>query len=389
MSATTFFTTLRQTYPTADALLAWLRSDEGGRIVVRDNHTTAEDPFVILHYDKETSDMTKEHVGLFRSVIWNTHTNRPVGMGPVHGLQLTHLRSANGGESDAAADTFIVEDFVDGVMINLFHTGARWQVATRTQLGAQSQFYGTRTFADLFWETFARKGLVMDQLDKAVCYSWVLQHPEERIVVAPTYGIPQLWLVEQYRCNETKGTLVLEPVTLSAKPAVHADVRTVDAICERVAALSICHKHQCQGLVARRVSDGARFKIRGEAYNAVRILRGNQAKRPYLWLERWGEGRLGTYLQIYPEEAHEANAVIGTFKQCTQEVHDYYMRVYRRHEMPLGEAPAKYRKILWEANQAGKGAYFKDLCAFMNGQDTARKLWLVNFERRYGSGGAA
>lgn len=378
MIATTFFTTLRQTYPTADALLAWLRSDEGGRIVIRDKHTSAEDPFVVLHYDKETSDTTKAHVGLFRSVIWDVNRNEPVCMGPVRGLQLD--------AADASADTFVVEDFVDGVMLNLFHTGARWQVATRTQLGAQSQFYGTRTFADLFWETFARKGLSIDQLDKDVCYSWVLQHPEERIVVAPTYGIPQLWLVEQYR--RTNGTLVPEPVTLS-KPTVHADVSTVAGICERVAALSIRHKHQFQGLVARRVSDGVRFKLRSEVYNAVRHLRGNHAKRPYLWLERWGEGRLSAYLQIYPEEAHEANAVVAAFKQCTQEIHDYYMRVYRRHELPLGSAPAKYRKLLWEVNQAGKGAYFKDLCAFMNGQDTARKLWLVNFERRYGYGVAA
>jgi hypothetical protein len=371
MNPTTFFNKLTNTYPTADALLAWLRSDEGGRIVVRDKHVTADESFVVLHYDKETSYMTKAHVGLFRSVIWDTHTNRPVAMGPVRGL---HLDFA------AEGDTFLVEDFADGVMINLFHTGTRWQVATRTQLGAQNHFYGSRSFAELFWETFARKGFHLDQLDPCVCYSWVIQHPDERIVVAPNYGIPQLWLVEQFR--RTEGTLVSEPVSLSAKVATHDDVRTVAEIRERVAALNIRHKHQCQGLVARR-SDGTRFKIRCEAYNAARMLRGNQAKRSYLWLERWSEGRLGDYLRIYPEESHEANATIGAFKQCTQEIHDTYMRVYRRHELPLGSAPAKYRKILWDANQAGKGAYFKDLCAFMNAQDTARKLWLINFEKRY------
>lgn len=375
MNPTTFFKTLTATYPTADALLAWLRSDEGGRIVVRDKHVTADDPYVILHYDKESSDMTKAHVSVFRSVIWDIHINRPVAMGPVRGL---HLEAA-----DAATDTFLVEDFVDGVMVNLFHTGARWQVATRTQLGAQNHFYGGRSFADLFWETFARKGLHLDQLDPRVCYSWVLQHPDERIVVAPNYGIPQLWLVEQYRRED--GALVPEPVTLAARVAAHGDVRTVAEIRERVAALNIRHKHQCQGLVARRVSDGARFKIRCEAYDAARQLRGNQAKRPYLWLERWSEGRLGDYLRIYPEEAHDANATIGAFKQCTQEIHAYYMKVYRRHELPLGSAPAKYRKILWDAHQVGKGAYFKDLCAFMNAQDTARKLWLINFEKRYAS----
>jgi hypothetical protein len=383
MNSTTFFAKIREQYPTVTSFLTWLRSDEGGRIVVRDSQMTHDEPFVILHYDKLTSDMTKDHVGFFRSVIWDIREHRPVAMSPVRGLHLTKTET----ETETEVETFVVEDFVDGVMITMFHTGARWQLATRTQIGAQNHFYGTRAFADLFWESFACKGIRIEQLDTDVCYSWVLQHPEERIVVAPTYGIAQLWLVEQYRRKDD--TLIAEPITLDARPVAHTDVHTVGEIHERVTAWSLRLKHQWQGVVARRVSDGARFKLRSDIYTVIRQLRGNQATRPYLWLERWSEGRLGTYLQIYPEEEHEAQAIVGAFKQCTQETHDYYMKVYRRHEMPLGAVPAKYRKILWDAHHAGKGAYFKDLCAFMNGQDTARKLWLVNFERRYGSGGAA
>jgi hypothetical protein len=61
------------------------------------------------------------------------------------------------------------------------------------------------------------------------------------------------------------------------------------------------------------------------------------------------------------------------------------MSVYRRKELPLGRAPQKYRKLLWDAHQANKGAYFPHLRQFMNEQDTARKLWLVNYGVRYGS----
>jgi hypothetical protein len=60
-----------------------------------------------------------------------------------------------------------------------------------------------------------------------------------------------------------------------------------------------------------------------------------------------------------------------------------YLKVYREKVLPLGEAPQKYRKLLWDAHKAGKGAYFPNLRSFMNEQDTARKLWLVNYEVRY------
>jgi hypothetical protein len=64
------------------------------------------------------------------------------------------------------------------------------------------------------------------------------------------------------------------------------------------------------------------------------------------------------------------------------------MSVYRKKELPLGQAPQKYRKLLWDAHQANKGAYFPHLRQFMNEQDTARKLWLVNYATRYESAAA-
>jgi len=130
-------------------------------------------------------------------------------------------------------------------------------------------------------------------------------------------------------------------------------------------------------------SSGLRYKLRGNAYEEARLLRGNQAKLPYTWLERWAQGSLPAYLRLYPEEACDAEACLAKYKTATQELHDLYMKVYRRRELPLGKAPQKYRKLLWDAHKAGGCAYFPTLRDFMNGQDTARKLWLVNYEQRY------
>jgi hypothetical protein len=374
---TTFFNDLTIRFPTSEALLAWLRSDEGGRLHVREQWATPDSPLALIHYDKETSDMTVPHVGLFRSVVWNTNTNRPVCIAPARGLAFSKAVEES---VDPAGVATVVEDFVDGVMLNMFYDGVRWRLATRTVLDAECTFYGSRSFAHLFWETFDATGLdITRDLTTDATYSWVLQHPEERIVVSPTYGIPKLYLV-----SATGGALSERLQALI--PQKHT-LATLEDVKERVAAWGKRFGPQWQGVVLK-TPDGRRFKLRSNEYDEARHLRGNQAKRAFVWLERWGQGRLPAYLRLFPEEEHEATSVVERFKAATKEAHETYLKVYRRHELPLGQAPQKFRKLLWEAHQAGKGAYFPTFRQFMNDQDTARKLWLVNWDLRYGAAAA-
>jgi hypothetical protein len=65
-------------------------------------------------------------------------------------------------------------------------------------------------------------------------------------------------------------------------------------------------------------------------------------------------------------------------------VHDVHQAIYKRREYPLGRASRKYRKLIWDMRQAGIKGFFPDIRAFMNKQDVARKLWLVNYEEHYG-----
>lgn len=353
--------TLNYTLPTVDATFGYLRSPAGGSLLIRDRD---DDRYALVYY-KKGADLVAPHASLFRSALWDKENNSAVFIG--------HARMNN---LDEIGDRAIisVEAFVDGFMINMFWDKGAWRLATRTQLDASGHFYGTRSFAELFWETFENAGLTTDDLDKDVGYCWVVQHPEERIVVAPAYGIPTVTLV-----NATG------PVSdkLSAlRPATYP-LTTVAAVREFVATEGRRLKHQFKGLVV--VTAEGRYKVRSAEYDAALALRGS--KRAYSWLEHWCTGKLPAYLKIYPEEACEAEAVIARFKDCTQEAYDLYVKVYRERAFPLKEAPQKYRKLLWDARQDGTCAYFPNMRKFMNNQDTARKLWLVNYETRYAVSG--
>lgn len=355
-------------FTSAEDFFAWCRSEEGGRLVVR---TTPNTPYALIYYDKDTTNMEMPHVGQFRSVIWNTDTNAPVCSGPVRGLPFSRAT-----EDGVDLSSAVVEEFADGVMINMFHNGTWWVLSTRTRLFATCSFYGHRTFTELFWEAIHPDAVAA--LNPAHTYSWVLQHPEERIVIAPNYGIPRVFLVET-SCPETE----LPEVLRKLRPTRYNDLATLADVQERVTAWGKRFNNMWQGLVIK-TTDGRRYKLRSKQYDAARLLRGNQPKLSYVWLERWDQGLLGQYLAQYPEERTAATALVERFKECVQELHNLYQRVYRKKELRLGEAPQKYRKLLWDCHAANAGAYFPNTRKFMNAQDTARKLWLVNYEQRYG-----
>lgn len=368
----TCFSTLIREFPNSEELLAWLRSPAGGSLIVRES----EDPdLVLIHYDKNRKPTIKTpHSALFRSVIWNRRTNRPVSVAPPRSRGLDAL------PADAAPGQLIVEDFVDGVMVNQFHDGTRWRLATRTRLDAGGHFFGSRSFAELFRETAAMVGLKEEDLDPACSYTWVLTHPEERIVVRPHYGIPRLTLVQTVHVSPegfigfcTRDTLQL----LSFAPTLYPDLQTKEDVRAAVEVRGSVAGAGWQGLVVK-LWDGRRFKCRSKEYMVARQLRGNQATLAFTWLERWAEGRLTEYLSVFPEERVSATATVTRFKALTQEVADQYRRVYQAHACRLGEAPAHFRRILWEIRESGiNGNYFPNVRQFMNDMDTARKLWLL------------
>lgn len=350
-------------------LFEWLQSAEGGHLRIRQSEKERE-RYAIIYYSKKHSNMKLGHVRECRSVVWDTKDGKLACRSHGHSRPLS--------EHSCDDDVCSIFELVDGVMVNMFWDAdkADWRLATRTCLDATNSFYGTRSFADLFWETFHTQGLdVKRDLDSTCYYSWVLQHPEERIVVAPLYGTPKLWVVSiSPNMDKMDG---LHPF-LPSKITLPENTGLVEFITNEGARRG----PQFQG-VTFYTEDGSRYKMRTAEYNRARNLRGNQAKRPYHWLELWGNGQFGAYLKLYPEEKCDAEAVVEAFKSATQELYDLYQKVYRRKELPLGEAPQKYRKLLWEAHHANAGAYFPKTRSFMNKQDTARKLWLVNYERRY------
>lgn len=394
------FADLIKSYPTWDALKAYLTSEEGGQLRVED-HATAESPFALIRYVKGRSDLSKFHVRAFHSVVWDIREHRPVSITPFKSVDGENLPPAT-----SALSEFRVEEFRDGVMIGMFWDtySRRWRIHTRSVLDAHCRFYSqTKTFNNMFWEAFAflsaSTGFTLENMDKTRSYTWVLQHPENRIVCHT--AIPNITCVETTQCHVADATRA-EPwspfkcvfeAPADPRIAVRAYVLpTWDALRQKVADDDRRFHHNTQGYIVKDLVAGLRWKIRTPSYNAARLLRGNTARRDFVWLSVWKEGRdaMFKYFRVFPEENREANALIQRWKAATNDVFHIYVDAFKARTLDRKQIPPKYRPLVYALHNEfmtrlkpeGKSVDWKTALAFMNSRDVAQMLFVINWEAR-------
>ena len=144
MNSTNIFAQLQASFPTYNQLHDYLAS-----VGVQAN-TKDGDPLVIFRYNRDKADLTSPIVRAFRSVVWDSRLNRPVYVAPIKSTPMTSWPND--------LTNIVVEDFVDGVMVNVFMDPSTntWRLATRSRLDADNKFY-EHTFASLFnhtWQSF-------------------------------------------------------------------------------------------------------------------------------------------------------------------------------------------------------------------------------------------
>lgn len=378
------FSSLSNTYPTWGALSIFLSSEAGGYLRV-DDHSTPEQPFALIRYVKGKSNFSLPHVGAFRSVVWDVLKNLPVSVAPV---------KSETGESmppTSSVEGFTIERFIDGVMICGFYDQYNkvWRFHTRSTLNANCRFYSqTKSFRQLFemavstsmaWSDF------LASLNPTTQYTWVLQHPENRIVVNVT--TPTVVCVQKQ--TYLSGTLIAVTDQPTPFDVAKITVASWSELTNKLQLENAHFKHNFQGYVVKN-GLSFRWKVRGEAYNRVRKMRGNSARRDFLWLSMWRTNTLRDYLSLYPEERHSANAIVERWKTISRTVYNLYTDVFKARSLPKGQIPPKYRPFVFglhnmyinELKPQSKTVDWATALQYMNTRDTAQALYAINWEVR-------
>lgn len=373
------FSQLATSFPTYEQLKTYLSSPEGGSLrIIPCVLTTGS--YALIRYVKGESNLSLSHVRAFRSVVWNTETNRPVSVTPFKSMD------GEGIPNDSLAN-YTVEEFLDGTLIGMWYNPntSQWEIHTRSTPGAKCRFYSPdKTFADMFYE--ASFGLNFAALDTASSYSFVLQHPGNRIVLP--VGRPAIRCVQR-AILQPDGSFVYGPIAGLTPPAVRS-YPTWTALISDVANPS----NQTQGLVIK-AADGRRWKVRTPFYNRVHRLRGNNARLDYVYLSLWKAHQLEAYLALFKEEKAGANALLTRFKALTNDVFHTYTDVFKARSLDRNAIPLRIRPFVYglhglyktqtpvgEGRPTIRAIDWAKTRDYMNSRDVPQLLYALNWDQR-------
>ena len=308
----------------------------------------------IVSYNKDmlTADTISTY-GKYRSVIIN-EVGAVVGFAPPKSIAPETFMATH----PVVNENMVAEEFVEGTMLNVFFNAGVWEGATKQTIGANVRFYTNNvdTFYSMFLDAMQTTGLTLDMLDKKNSYSFVLQHPKNRIVVP--FQNATLYLVAVYQITLVEETNMYDIVSVSIPAALTSCVKTPERydgwdtyedLIQHYA--SINTPYECLGFMMRDPLTGERAKIRNPVYERVRHLRGNQPKLMYHYLCLRKEGKVGEFLSYFPEHKSAFASYRNQMHAFTQNIFQYYIQCYMKKMNPLSEFPPQYRPHMFNLHR--------------------------------------
>ncbi len=344
-------------------LVGLIQNGEESPILKLTNVTCNGQEYRVIRYDKK--QLTPELIplyGLCRSLIIDTDGN-VLSFAPPKSFPFESFKNAYD------VNNVIAQEFVEGTMINLFWDNRtnQWEVSTRSTIGATSSFYkggniGKKTFRDMFMEAATNCKLNFEFLNNTMIYSFVLQHPENRIVVP--FTSTQLYLVGVYNVAKNDANQIIvnshniydytdhlqnSYVILPEIYKSNSNSKSYEELISKYASTNT--PYECVGIVFYNNATGERSKVRNPVYEQIRHLRGNQPKLQYHYLCLRKEGKVGDFLKFYPENKGEFSNFRNQIHSYTRELFQNYISCYIKKEKPLIEFSTQYRTHMFNIHK--------------------------------------
>lgn len=362
---------------------------EKKHISVKEMNAPNGNVYKIYKYDKMslTHDAATS-LGLFRSVIFNK--DQIVAFAPPKSHNFARFTIENSDFSDV-----IVQEFIEGTMINLFYEKntsnpeGEWELATKTTVGGNSAFFKDEekiSFRRMFLDAMNECGLEFEHLDKKYTYSFVVQHPKNRIVSLVTR--PKLYLVAVYEIDN-ENYIITENTDTDMEVYSHVSIpeqffcKDYDEVQTTFSSMST--SYDVVGVILKN-KQGHRTKIRNPVYEKVKHLRGNNPKLQFQYFALRKTGKVREFLKYYPEFKKDFTKFRDDIHNYTETLHIYYMGCYVRKEKPLLEFPKEYRgnmfklheqyiKVLREKNEKVSRKF---VIQYVNELHPAQLMYVIN-----------
>ena len=344
-----------------------------------------KDGLFILRYNKDfIRPDTIATLGLLRSVI--TDGKKVICFSPPKSIQRQDFVNKY-----PAADC-IIENFIEGTMINCYYYNNKWNFSTRGSIDGENKFYNNSVlnFRDMFLEALDQSPIGLCDLDPQYCYSFILQHPNNRIVVP--FPRPYIVLVAVFKCEGWKvvdKTLELWSELFEKKLPLPYKYQFNDWTQVENSFASQATDYKVPGVMIKHV-DGSRSKFRNPVYEKVRQLKGNSPKLQYQYYVLYAQNAVNEYLKYYPENKDEFWLFRKELVSWTSQLFRLYHEHHVKGIISKEHIPYQFRPHVWALHQyylndlKPKGSYVSRqvVIGYISNLEPARLMYSINYPTR-------
>jgi len=272
----------------------------------------------------------------YRSVVFSFPENKVLSFSPPRSVSYEKFKTATINNSE----NIIMSEIVEGVMINLFydHRISSWEIATKCAVGGDYNYSGEKkgaSFRDMFFECLRcdKNDVFLDALPKNYSYSFVTQHPKNRIILSIIE--PKLYLVAIYAMYEDNSVMAIPstmyedweifkstqvPIYFPKKYAFH------DFTSVKTELQFIKNDPTRLGFMLYSMVTGDRCTLRNPAYYKIKKQEMPLFTYHFFCIQR--TGKLDEFMQIFPNYEASFSNVKKLYEKFISDVYLAYIEQY-------------------------------------------------------------
>lgn len=347
---------------------------------IEKKYTTVSNEYFILYEDTNITEISDPALENYHSIILENPSRNLLSFAPPKTMDYSDisvfLQSSE--FQELCKDDIHVSELVEGTFLHLFYDSRieSWEIATKRAIGGRYSYYHipdqySPNYREMMMEAFHLSSEGSEEIDggiasipfltdlsKTHCYSWILQHPQNHIVIP--IETPKMFLVSVYEIDTIEQTatfispeiyqkwsvfekpvqdkIIYFPKTFSLEFSSIKEKKTILNYIQENASAHTPYYHM--GLVFTNLRSGKRATFLNPNYLEMAEVRGNHSNLLYQYLCLKRIQKIQIFLHYFPQYQPLFNIYKQKYEDLIHKIHQYYVSYYVQKNGTL--IPKKY-----------------------------------------------